>query len=185
MATPGSTTDPASIMATILARPATCGSSRLIAIDGPAGAGKTELTRALVSLPALPDVSILALEDVYAGWDALARIEDSVEPLLRALASGQPAQFAEYDWANCRSGEIRRVCPAPVIILEGVGAGCLRWADLVTTLVWVTHANALSRAITRDGEDHRGHLETWHRDEVSLFEREKPWLRADVVVDSA
>ena len=67
--------------------------------------------------------------------------------------------------------------------LEGVGAGSLRHADLITVLVWVNapEAVALERALTRDGAEVEEQLRQWHLDEEDHFARERTRERADLV----
>ncbi|MFN8106984.1 MAG: 4-amino-4-deoxy-L-arabinose transferase [Nocardioidaceae bacterium] len=170
------------ILAATFARAKTCGEHYLIAIDGPAGAGKTSLANHLAESAPMREPTILRLDDIYPGWDGLAQLPSLLEPLLRDLACGRPANYRRYDWHALAPSEIEQVKPTELLILEGVGAGSRQWQDLVTTLVYVTHPQALERAINRDGPENRKLLEQWHQDETRMFAVERTQDRADFVI---
>lgn len=171
-----------------LDREPTCGRSRLVVIDGPSGAGKSELCRDLIAhLDATRSDcsrSVLHLEDLYHGWDGLPHLEARLSPVLRSLASGDTTEFSPFDWSLGQPGPPTQIEPADLIVVEGVGAAGRAWSDLTTTLVWTTRVDALERAIRRDGERFRTDLEQWHRAERKLFAAERPWERADLIVES-
>ena len=52
--------------------------------------------------------------------------------------------------------------PRPLLVLEGVGSGRPRVADLVTVLVWVEapHDVRLARGLERDGDDVAPHWDS-------------------------
>ena len=60
-----------------LGAPARCGDTRVVAVDGRSGSGKSVLARALaervaaVRPPVPVPVQIVGLDDVYPGWDGL------------------------------------------------------------------------------------------------------------------
>ena len=70
-------------------------------------------------------------------------------------------------------------------MLEGVGSGASRFAELVTVLVWVEapHDLRMQRGLARDGDAFAPHWEQWAVDEAELFARERTRERADLVVD--
>ncbi len=68
------------------------GGSRVVAVDGRSGAGKTSLAAALRDRLRAPVVS---LEDLYGGWDGLEHgIDLLVSAVLEPLAAGRAAQRA-------------------------------------------------------------------------------------------
>ncbi|MGI8702785.1 MAG: uridine kinase family protein [Nocardioidaceae bacterium] len=143
--------DPISVQATgavavgaadeVLARPAALGATRLLAIDGPAGAGKTTIANAVAA--ALADrgcrVDVLRLDDMYDGWDGLdPALERRVwTQVLQPLGSGRVARWQAYDWHAGAFGEWHELGPGDVLVLEGCGAGACRYAPYTTLLVWV------------------------------------------------
>lgn len=165
-------------------RPPTLGTGRLIAIDGPAGSGKTTLAAAVAAQA--PGAVVLHLDDLYDGWQGLPRVADQLAALLEPLARETPSSYRRYDWLAGRYAETVPVVPCGLLVLEGVGSGVARVAPLVTALAWV-EAPAdvrLRRGLHRDGEAMRPQWEQWQVDEAALFAREDTRRRADLVVDT-
>ena len=161
------------------------GDTRVIAIDGPAGSGKTSFARRLAS--AL-DAPVLHLDDLCPGWDGLdeapARLVDWV---LEPLATDGLARYRRYDWDAERYQEWHDIPAAPALIVEGVGTGSRIAAPYLSLLVWVTAPLDLrmARGTERDGEVSRERWETWARRENELFAREGIQERADLRVNGA
>ncbi len=163
-------------------RDPTLGRGRLICIDGPAGSGKTTLAGAVADLAA---ARLVHMDDLYPGWSGLPEIDAQLGDLLLPLAAGGAGSYRRYDWVAEDFAETVSVDPAPLLVLEGVGSGAGRFADLVTVLVWVEapHDVRMRRGIARDGDAFAPFWEQWATDEVALFTRERTRERADVVVD--
>jgi uridine kinase len=176
-------TPAADVLAHALDRDPTLGSGRLLCIDGPAGSGKTTLAAELATLAGAP---VVHLDDLYPGWDGLFAVDREVLGLLRPLAEGRPGCYRRWDWYAGEYRETHEVDPAPVLVLEGVGAGNRAWADLVTTLVWVEAPpeTRAARALERDGDGLLEHWEAWARDEQRLFDEQGTRARADLVVET-
>jgi len=164
-----------------LDRKPTLHDGRLIAVDGPAGAGKSTLAAAIFDI--FPGSRVVSLDDLYDGWGGLPRVGEQLDSLLGPLAEGRPGTYRRYDWAEGRYAETVVVDPVDLLVLEGVGAGSLRHADLITLLVWVNapEAVALERALARDGSEVEEHLRQWRRDEREHFTRERTRERAELV----
>lgn len=164
------------------AAPPRLGAGRLLAIDGPSGSGKSTLVEAV--LRRRPDASVLRIDELYEGWDGLPDVGSRVEEALADLAGGRVARPRAWDWHADAWGEPLEIAPAPVVLLEGVGAGDRRHAPLTSLLVWceapapVRHA----RGVARDGEAMRPHLERWWRAEDAHHAAEDTRARADLVV---
>ena len=60
----------AALLAVSKAQPR-CGDTKVVAIDGPSGAGKTYFTTALAQR--IPSAHVLHMDDLYPGWDGLER----------------------------------------------------------------------------------------------------------------
>jgi uridine kinase len=175
--------DAAAVVAHALDHPARLGSGRLVCIDGPAGSGKSTLARQVAELSGAP---VVRMDDLYPGWDGLLEVDLEVQGLLLPLSAGQPGSYRRFDWAADQYAETHLVESAPLLVLEGVGAGNRAWRHLVTTLVWVEADDAvrLARGLTRDGEDQRAHWERWMSDEALLFAREETRSSADLVFET-
>ncbi len=159
-----------------------------MAVDGPAGSGKTTLAAALADAArdAALTVAVVPTDDVLHGWDGL----DELGPRLLAevvspLRSGRDGAYRRYDW-HARS--VAETVPVPLVdlvVLEGVGSGHLGYADAIAALAWVEAPPALRRArgLARDGEELAPYWDRFVPDEDRLHERERTRERADVRVD--
>lgn len=172
---------PAAIVELLDSRSPTLGAGRLLCVDGPAGSGKTTLARAVAGLTGAP---VVRMDDLYPGWSGLFDVEPHVLGILDPLAAGTPGRYRRYDWYAGEYAEEHEVAPVPLLILEGVGAGCRAWESRTTLLVWVESDDEtrLSRGLDRDGEPEREHWTAWMADEQVLFAREGTRERADLVI---
>lgn len=160
--------------------PARLGRTRLICVDGPAGAGKTTLATALAE--ELTGAVVVHLDELLLGWDGLPGLAGTVGDLLAPLARARPGHYRRYDWTRGEPAERREVPVADFLILEGVGAGHRAWADLTTTLVWLeAPAGARrDRALARGDDGFAGHWDSWAAAEATYFRSEEPRRRADL-----
>ncbi|CAL9387776.1 hypothetical protein SUDANB108_01196 [Streptomyces sp. enrichment culture] len=138
-----------------------CGPVRLVGVDGHAGSGKTTFARELAA--ALDDAPVLRLDDI-ASHDALfdwtgRLLEQVIEPLSR----GRTARYLPYDWRARRFGPARALPPAPVVLLEGVGAGRRALRPHLALLLWMDlpREEAWARGRSRDGEEQREFWDGW------------------------
>jgi uridine kinase len=175
--------------------PARAGQTRVLAVDGHSGTGKTtlagELKSALDHAPGRPaDVPVVHLDSIYPGWDGLAEsIPRLLEWVLEPLAAGRPPRYRRYDWVRNEYAEwvdVRVDPHDPVLIIEGAGAGSLPCAPYLSLLVWLEAPAALryERAITRDGDGYRPHWQRWADQERRHFAVHDPRARADLCLDT-
>ena len=179
----------------VLAAPPTMAGGRLVAVDGPAGAGKTTLAAALrrhlrdALRPTGGRVVLIHMDSVYDGWDGLEAGMRTVDTdVVAPLLDGRPGSYRRYDWLAGRFAEPRTVEPCEVLLVEGVGSAGHDGSALAsasTLLVWVEAPDVvrLDRAIARDGEETRDPLAGWRAQEDRVLARERVRARADVVVD--
>jgi uridine kinase len=167
----------------VLAAPPRAGSTRLVAVDGPSGAGKTTLADALATRLGAP---VVHMDDLYPGWDGLResrlRVADWVTGPLR---DGRPPRYRRWDWARSEYGEWVQVEPSEVVVLEGCGSGALDTADALSLLVWVEAEEPVrrQRGLRRD-PGYADFWERWGRQEREVFAQDRTRERADVVVDT-
>ncbi len=160
-----------------------CGRTRLACVDGPSGSGKSTLAARLAL--ALGDAPLLAMDDLYPGWDGLARAVPLLhDQVVAPLAAGRPARYRRWDWDAGAWAEEHDLGTPPVLVVEGVGCGSRPIAPHAVLLAWVEAAPEVrfARGIARDGEAYRPHWERWARQERALFAAEGTRNRADVVV---
>ena len=158
------------------------GGTRVVCVDGRSGAGKTSLAMRLAEETGAP---VVALEDLYGGWDGLERgIDLLVSAVLTPVAEGRTARVPRYDWTTGAWGAPWLLAPPAVLIVEGVGAGARRAAAYASALVWVEAATATrrNRALVRDGATFAPYWEMWAAQEAALLAREQTPGRADLVI---
>jgi uridine kinase len=163
--------------------PARAGATRVIAIDGRSGAGKTTFAG---ELAAELDAPIVQLEQLYPGWDGLqAGIDLLVESVLVPLSAGLTAQVPRYDWLIGRFIEPWPLEQPELLIVEGVGAGARAAATFASVLVWLEldEATRRQRALARDGEVFLPYWSSWAAQEDVLLAREQTPARAEIVID--
>ncbi|WP_107481893.1 uridine kinase [Streptomyces sp. JHA26] len=141
--------------------PPSCGPVRLVGIDGHAGSGKSTFAGRLAGT--LGGAPVLHLDDIAShdelfGWTGrlLAQV---VEPLRR----GDTAHYAPYDWHARRFAAPRALPPAPVVLVEGVGAGRRDLRPHLALLLWMELPceEAWSRGRARDGAEQRTFWDGW------------------------
>ncbi|MDQ1629860.1 MAG: hypothetical protein QOI54_3604 [Actinomycetota bacterium] len=161
------------------------GRTRLVVVDGPAGAGKTTYAGTLAR--ELGDAQVVHMDDLYEGWDGLGpgvyqRLGDW---LLGPLAAGRPGGYRRYDWCAAQFAEWHEVAPGAVLVLEGVGAAGLPVDGWATLRVWVQAPAPLrlARGLARDGAGLRDRWLRWAQDEQAHFAADRTRERAEVIVD--
>ncbi len=181
---PGGTaqTLPAALAARIGACAPSCGPVRLVAVDGHAGSGKTTFTARLAA--ALGDAPVVHLDDLATheepfGWPDRLRRE-----VLEPLAAGRDAEHRVYDWDLRRFTVSRPVPVAPVVLLEGVGAGRREIRPWLALLVWMDLdvEAARRRGELRDGPALAEFWADWARAEHAHFAGNPSRPYADVLV---
>jgi uridine kinase len=166
----------------LLQRPARAGRTRVIAIDGRSGAGKSSLAARLRRDLGAP---VVALEDLYGGWNGLEHgIDLLVSEVLEPLSAGRAARVPRYDWDARKWGAPWVLEPPGVLITEGVGAGARRAAAYSSLLIWIEEPGPVRkrRALDRDGAAFTPYWDMWAAQEDAMLAREHTPERADLVI---
>ncbi|MEU4322380.1 aminodeoxychorismate synthase [Nocardia fluminea] len=156
------------------------GATRLVAVDGPGGAGKSTLAAQL----AIACAATLLHTDDFASWDNQfdwwPRLEDQV---LSPIARGRAGRYQRYDWNARTLAEWHDVAPPAVLILEGVSAARAAVRDRLSLSVWVQTPPEvrLARGLHRDGVDSLPLWERWMADEELHFAADRTPEHADVI----
>lgn len=172
------------------------GSTRIITIDGPAGAGKSTmadaLSRRLTSFGiAAP---IVHMDDLYRGWDDALTVQLSStlqDQILKPIALGKRGGYRRWDWQSNAPGESITIPSHDFLILEGVGASQRVVRPFATTMVWIgiDSTQGLKRVLERDSRTVADLIEfeermiAWQGAEILHFERENTFDTAHLRFD--
>lgn len=169
----------------IRSAPTRCGHVRLVAIDGPGGAGKSQFAERLASF--LDGAPVVHTDD-FASWDAPVgwwhRLEADV---LGRLERGEPIRYQAYDWSKRQLGDWREVTAHDVVLLEGVSSARRAVLGRLSLAIWIETSRAvrLARGIARDGDAMRAQWDAWMAEEDAHYAVDRTRDRADVVVAGA
>jgi uridine kinase len=159
----------------------------LIAIDGPAGGGKSTLAKNLfLYFSTTRDVNLLGLDDIYDGWEnALGdRLTADLHKIAAAHKSGQSVSVEIYDWANSCYGHNRVLDPKEILIVEGVGSaqGVIRAHDAITIWMDIDPLIGMERVLNRDGHHISEEMKAWQELQSKLFAQSAAKENADFVI---
>ena len=183
----------AGLLAAQFAEQRNCRGCFVVAIDGPGCCGKSSLADEILGYA--DDAAQLATDDFHMPRGSTP---DSQGPLpyrrwaefvqmVQRLVAGHEATFRPIDW-KCRrlSAEVS-VRPAPLLVIEGIGALHPDLAALVDYRIWVDGRadTRMERVRIRDGDSE---VPNWHKYvafEQRYLETFRPWSSADLWVFGA
>lgn len=154
--------------------------TRIVAVDGLGGAGKTTLAERLA---AELDAPVVHTDD-FAGWDdPVDWWPVLLEQVLEPLAAGRSARFTPTSWGGPPRDEVV-VEPGRFVILEGVTASRTAFRPYLSYAIWVEAPRELrlERGLGRGGDDTRERWDQWMAAEDAYVARERPAEHADRVV---
>ena len=159
----------------------------IIAIDGPAGAGKTTLA-SLIELAVAKEFTTLLvhMDDLYAGWDR-ALDENFTHALIKIVEShksGEGITFAKFNWAENIFGEKVRHESKKLLILEGVGSGQRAIREDLSSLIWIdiSPRDGLTRVIAREGSGIEIHMQKWLTSQSEHFRENSTQEESDFIL---
>ncbi len=173
---------------------ATAGRERpaLVLVDGGSGSGKsTAATRCAAVL----DAPLVHTDDIAWHLDPIAWDDVLIEQVLTSWAAGRPVAYRPDAWIERgRDGAIQVPAQASWLVVEGVGAArasLTAFAAPAQVVVWVQadRAVARGRGLARDVVLGRTRAEAeefwaaWDAHELPFLDIEKPWERADLIVN--
>ena len=161
---------------------------RIIAIDGPAGSGKTTLASRISSQWKTGTVEIVHMDDLYEGWEG-ALNERLTRTLVFSIASpaslGKQFSYRKYDWLKKTFGFTVESAAPSLLILEGVASGQRDVRKFLDHLIWIDIEAevGLQRALRRDGDYLETEMRIWQMREREHFERDNTRDCATIRVD--
>ncbi|MGW0844781.1 uridine kinase family protein [Streptomyces sp. NPDC002787] len=162
--------------------PPSCGPVRLVGVDGHAGSGKSTFAGRLAD--ALGGAPVLHLDDIATHEELFAWTDRLLEQVIEPLRRGERARYAPYDWRERRFGPARDLPCAPVVLVEGVGAGRRALRPYLARLVWMElpHEEAWARGRARDGAEQSEFWAGWVRAERRHFAEDPSRPFADLLI---
>ncbi|MFI6249297.1 uridine kinase [Streptomyces sp. NPDC051016] len=149
--------------------PPSCGPVRLVGVDGHAGSGKTTFAGRLAT--ALGGAPVLHLDDIASHEELFAWTARLLTQVIEPFGHGATAHYSPYDWRARRFGPPRPLPPAPVVLVEGVGAGRRALRPFLARLLWMElpDEESWARGRARDGAEQRDFWGEWVRAERTHF----------------
>ncbi|MGW1139400.1 uridine kinase family protein [Streptomyces zhihengii] len=160
-----------------------CGPVRLIAVDGHAGSGKTTFAARLARACG-EEVPVLHLDDLATHDELFAWTGRMRREVIEPLSAGRTAHFHPYDWNLRRFTDPRPLPAAPLVLVEGVGAGRRALRPHLAALLWMERAaeDSWERGRTRDGAGLAGFWDGWTAAESRHFSADPSRSHADLLV---
>ncbi|MFE7711743.1 uridine kinase [Streptomyces sp. NPDC057486] len=174
--------DLARLASGLIALPPSCGPVRLIAVDGHAGSGKSTLASRLSVV--LKDAPVLHLDDLATHEELFGWTDRLRDQVIGPLSRGETAHYAPYDWTARRFGPPQTLEPAPVVLIEGVGAGRRALRPHLARLWWMELDPLASwqRGRRRDGPALSAFWDGWTVAEEQHFAADPSRPYADALV---
>lgn len=162
--------------------PPSCGPVRLVGVDGHAGSGKTTFAERLAG--ALGGAPVLHLDDIATHEELFAWTGRLLREVVEPLGRGESAHYRPYDWRLRDFGPARALPPAPVILVEGVGAGRRTLRPQLAGLLWMEmpDEDAWARGRLRDGSAQSDFWAGWVPAERRHFAEDPSEPFADLLV---
>jgi uridine kinase len=162
--------------------PPSCGPVRLVGVDGHAGSGKSTFAARVAA--ALGGAPVLHLDDIASHDELFAWTDRLLAQVIVPLSRGGTAAYAPYDWRTRRFGPPGALPPAPVLLVEGVGAGRRALRPWLAMLLWMDlpPEEAWARGRRRDGVEQREFWDGWVAAERRHFAEDPSRPFADALV---
>ncbi|MFF3965159.1 uridine kinase [Streptomyces griseorubiginosus] len=162
--------------------PPSCGPVRLVGVDGHAGSGKSTFAGQLAD--SLGGAPVLHLDDIASHDELFDWTGRLLREVITPLGRGETAHYAPYDWRTRRFGPPRELPAAPVVLVEGVGAGRRALRPHLACLLWMElpRAESWARGRSRDGVEQRKFWEEWVLAEQRHFAEDPSRPFADALV---
>ena len=150
----------------------------LLAIDGPAGAGKTTFAAKLeAELSLKGTVKVIHMDDLYNGWNnALSNpLAEILDRISTAHLAGREFVIKIFNWHIMAFDREERITPTDYLIIEGVGAAqqIVRETGAITYWLDIEPEIGLQRVLDRDGAHIEVQMRQWQVDQDKHFARDE------------
>jgi uridine kinase len=159
----------------------------VIAIDGPAGAGKTTLAHEIfLALSPKMSVNVIHMDDLYDGWDNA--LTNDLTQILCHLSDQHkkqlPTKLSRYNWATSSLDPTEVIAPSDLLILEGVGSGDKSLQEQFAALIWIDidPEIGVQRVIERDGPGVENQMQKWLGTQQQYFSQHSTREKADFIL---
>ena len=138
----------------------------IIAIDGPAGAGKTTLA-STISLALSPQLSttVIHMDELYPGWHgALGQeLTKTLTWLTSCHKAKKPLLYSSFNWEANEFANPKSHPSTHLRILEGVASAQIAIEETLATSIWLDLDPLVGyqRVIDRDGEKISREMTQW------------------------
>lgn len=146
----------------------------LLAIDGPAGAGKTTLAAKFqAQFLQHSSVKTIHMDDLYNGWDKA--LTPALTELLSRIAQSHLLQeefvIDKFNWMKMSFDVKEKILPTDILILEGVGSAqhVIRATGATTYWLEVSPEVGLQRVLNRDGSHLEPQMRKWQIQQEAHF----------------
>lgn len=161
----------------LLSRAPLLGNTRILAIDGPAGAGKSTLAGHLVkTLSPLGSVYVIHMDWIYAGWESALdnSLTEKLQAILNALKNRAPIDLEIYNWYSGKFDQVRQIPNSEFLVIEGVGAAQKIMRDAGATTIWIEIEPevGMKRVLLRDGDAIAEQMQGWLKTQREYFHRD-------------
>ncbi|MEU8030735.1 hypothetical protein AB0C13_19125 [Streptomyces sp. NPDC049099] len=162
--------------------PPSVGPVRLIGVDGHAGSGKSTFAGHLAAV--LGGAPVLHLDDIASHEQLFEWTDRLMTQVIQPLARGESAHYTPYDWRVRAFTAPRPLPAAPVVLVEGVGAGRRALRPYLALLLWMElpRDESWTRGRLRDGAEQREFWEGWIAAEHAHFAVDPSRPHADLLV---
>jgi len=159
----------------------------IIAIDGPAGAGKTTLAHDIaLALAQSFSITELHMDDLYDGWEnALSpQLTEVLTHVVSAHKKSTAISVSTYDWNAGKFNPAQLIDKSELLILEGVGSGQMAIRDSLAALIWIDieDSEGLARVLHRDGNSIEFEMRKWLATQSQHFGVEGTQNAADFIL---
>ena len=159
----------------------------IIAIDGPAGAGKTTLAHEIfLALSPKMSINVIHMDDLYDGWNNAigADLTAILQYLVLQHQNKSASNIQRYNWSASSFGEVEILEPADLLILEGVGSGDKAIQDEFSALIWIDidPEIGVTRVIGRDGPQVANEMQKWLGTQQEYFSQHSTREKADFIL---